>query len=174
MKLVEIKDVRVGQVWQFGENMCRCFVVERTMKTKTCGATYQAFDCPTMPEECKGELYIKDYDMPKIPHGRLIGKLGITHRIEDGKLVEIPRTAEFQIDDVCYTLSFYNTASPHFDIGVDFEDIIFVIDNMDTYENGTLLLFDARGNEYRPDDVEKIGILGVTHEFVNDREAANE
>nr|DAE58343.1 MAG TPA: hypothetical protein [Caudoviricetes sp.] len=79
MKLVEIKDVRIGQVWQFGENMCRCFVVERTMKTKTCGATYQAFDCPTMPEECKGELYIKDYDMPKIPHGRLIGKLGITH-----------------------------------------------------------------------------------------------
>lgn len=165
MKLVEIKDVRVGQVWQFDENMCRCFVVERTMKTE------QPIKLSIVLQCQKNAKVIKDYDMPKIPHGRLIGKLGITHRIEDGKLVEIPRTAEFQIDDVCYTLSFYNTASPHFDIGVDFEDIIFVIDNMDTYENGTLLLFDARGNEYRPDDVEKIGILGVTHEFVNDREA---
>lgn len=154
MKLVEIKDVRVGQVWQFDENMCRCFVVERTMKTEQLIKLSIVLQCQ------KNAKVIKDYDMPKIPHGRLIG---ITHRIEDGKLVEIPRTAEFQIDDVCYTLSFYNTASPHFDIGVDFEDIIFVIDNMDTYENGTLLLFDARGNEYRP--------LGVTHEFVNDREA---
>lgn len=157
MKLVEIKDVRVGQVWQFDENMCRCFVVERTMKTKTCGATYQAFDCPTMPEECKGELYIKDYDMPKIPHGRLIGKLGITRRIEDGKLVEIPRTAEFQIDDVCCEANSKNT--------------IFVIDAIDAYGREALFLFDEKRNRHFPQGVEKVGIFGVTHEFVNDREA---
>ena len=123
------------------------------------------------PNDAYEEQSTRERNVATFDDCEIIGKIGITHRIEDGKLVEIPRTAEFQIDDVCYTLSFYNTASPHFDIGVDFEDIIFVIDNMDTYENGTLLLFDARGNEYRPDDVEKIGILGVTHEFVNDREA---
>lgn len=159
MKLVEIKDVRIGQVWQFGENMCRCFVVERTMKTKTCGATYQAFDCPTMPEECKGELYIKDYDMPKIPHGRLIGKLGITHRTEDGKLVEIPHATEFEVDDIVRhengkTGVIVKINNVGFAIGYEYSINCGSEGFNDTFEYLT-----------------KIGILGVTHEFVNDREA---
>lgn len=179
MKLVEIKDVRPGQIrkvtafnqWKDEEE----FEVLAVIEASGLGE-YAEFDTYAEFYDIKTKQLMEDdsEELRFYENGELIGKLGITHRTEDGKLVEIPRTAEFQIDDVCYTLSFYNTASPHFDIGVDFEDIIFVIDNMDTYENGTLLLFDARGNEYRPDDVEKIGILGVTHEFVNDREAANE
>lgn len=166
MKLVEIKDVRPGQVWQFGENMCRCFVVERTMKTKTCGTTYQAFDCPTMPEECKGELYIKDYDMPKIPHGKLIGKTGITHRTEDGKLVEIPRTAEFQIDDVVK----FKWCDPR--LYVINREIDFGI--KESHPNNAC--FEATNDLYGSCqlvdfELKRVGILGVTHEFVNDREA---
>lgn len=168
MNLVEIKDIRVGQIYNYHNIL---YLIKDKLKDDefitTSYYSKHSLENTVYYEEfathCKDSILFKSCT--------LIGKLGITHRIEDGKPVEIPRTAEFQIDDVCYTLSFYNTASPHFDIGVDFEDIIFVIDNMDTYENGTLLLFDARGNEYRPDDVEKIGILGVTHEFVNDREA---
>lgn len=79
MKLVEIKDVRVGQIYQFGENLCRCFVVKKVYKTSVYGVVYQAFDCPTMPEESKGKLYMKNYRMPSIPHGELIGFLSITH-----------------------------------------------------------------------------------------------
>lgn len=158
MKLVEIKDVRPGQVWQFGENMCRCFVVERTMKTKTCGTTYQAFDCPTMPEECKGELYIRDYDMPKIPHGKLIGKLDITHRVDDGRLVEIPRSDGFKVDDVVRHESgktgvIVKTNNAGFAVGYEYSINCGSEGFNDTFEYLT-----------------KIGILGVTHEFVNDRE----
>ncbi len=173
MKLVEIKDVRVGQIWDNGNNFLIITGFSEYEPEMVHSVTYVPEDKPITLKSGKkvAGLMYSSTSKNSLEGSKLIGKLGITHRIEDGKLVEIPRTAEFQIDDVCYTLSFYNTASPHFDIGVDFEDIIFVIDNMDTYENGTLLLFDARGNEYRPDDVEKIGILGVTHEFVNDREA---
>lgn len=162
MKLVEIKDVRIGQVWQFGENMCRCFVVERTMKTKTCGATYQAFDCPTMPEECKGELYIKDYDMPKIPHGRLIGKLGITHRIEDNRLVEIQpvfKEQKINTDDIVKILE--DDSCPW---------VVVTTYNAKKYKRYISLL-SYHDSHFSENEVEKIGILGVTHEFVNDREA---
>lgn len=161
MKLVKIKDVRPGQVWQFDENMCRCFVVERTMKTKTCGTTYQAFDCPTMPEECKGELYIRDYDMPKIPHGKLIGKIGITHRVEGNRLVEIPplfKDQKINIGDIVKVIK-----------DDTFPWVVDTTYNSKKYKKYISLL-SYHDCDFSEEEVEKIGILGVTHEFANDRE----
>lgn len=139
MNLVEIKDVRVGQVWKADKDVL--YIVSDYNK-------------PFVPSS----ISIESFESAGLQNRyTIIGKLGITHRIEDGKLVEIPRTAEFQIDDVCCEANSKNT--------------IFVIDAIDAYGREALFLFDEKRNRHFPQGVEKVGIFGVTHEFVNDREA---
>lgn len=139
MNLVEIKDVRVGQVWKADKDVL--YIVSDYNK-------------PFVPSS----ISIESFESSGLQNRyTIIGKLGITHRIEDGKLVEIPRTAEFQIDDVCCEANSKNT--------------IFVIDAIDAYGREALFLFDEKRNRHFPQGVEKVGIFGVTHEFVNDREA---
>lgn len=139
MNLVEIKDVRVGQAWKADKDVL--YIVSDYNK-------------PFVPSS----ISIESFESAGLQNRyTIIGKLGITHRIEDGKLVEIPRTAEFQIDDVCCEANSKNT--------------IFVIDAIDAYGREALFLFDEKRNRHFPQGVEKVGIFGVTHEFVNDREA---
>lgn len=139
MNLVEIKDVRVGQVWKADKDVL--YIVSDYNK-------------PFVPSS----ISIESFESAGLQNRyTIIGKLGITHRIEDGKPVEIPRTAEFQIDDVCCEANSKNT--------------IFVIDAIDAYGREALFLFDEKRNRHFPQGVEKVGIFGVTHEFVNDREA---
>lgn len=139
MNLVEIKDVRVGQVWKADKDVL--YIVSDYNK-------------PFVPSS----ISIESFESAGLQNRyTIIGKLGITHRIEDGKLVEIPRTAEFQIDDVCCEANSKNT--------------IFVIDAIDAYGREALFLFDEKRNRHFPQGVEKVGIFGVIHEFVNDREA---
>ena len=139
MNLVEIKDVRVGQVWKADKDVL--YIV----------SDYNKRFVPR-------SISIESFESAGLQNRyTIIGKLGITHRIEDGKLVEIPRTAEFQIDDVCCEANSKNT--------------IFVIDAIDAYGREALFLFDEKRNRHFPQGVEKVGIFGVTHEFVNDREA---
>lgn len=85
--------------------------------------------------------------------------LGITHRIEDGKLVEIPHTTEFEVDDIVRhengkTGVIVKINNVGFAIGYEYSINCGSEGFNDTFEYLT-----------------KIGILGVTHEFVNDREA---
>lgn len=139
MNLVEIKDVRVGQAWKADKDVL--YIVSDYNK-------------PFVPSS----ISIESFESAGLQNRyTIIGKLGITHRIEDGKLVEIPRTAEFQIDDVCCEANSKNT--------------IFVIDAIDAYGREALFLFDEKRNRHFPQGVEKVGIFGVTREFVNDREA---
>lgn len=89
MKLVEIKDVRVGQI---RKNFNDIILIDA--KIPDGFSHYQAFTefGGLMNKDIK--LNHKFLDMP------IIGKLGITHRIDDGRLVKIPRAEGFQVDDV--------------------------------------------------------------------------
>lgn len=143
------KDIRVGQIYNYHNIL---YLIKDKLKDDefitTSYYSKHSLENTVYYEEfathCKDSILFKSCT--------LIGK-----RIEDGKLVEIPRTAEFQIDDVCCEANSKNT--------------IFVIDAIDAYGREALFLFDEKRNRHFPQGVEKVGIFGVTHEFVNDREA---
>lgn len=154
MNLVEIKDIRVGQIYNYRNIL---YLIKDKLKDDEF-ITTSYYSKHSLENTVYYEEFATHYkDSILFKSCTLIGKLGITHRIEDGKLVEIPRTAEFQIDDVCCEANSKNT--------------IFVIDAIDAYGREALFLFDEKRNRHFPQGVEKVGIFGVTHEFVNDREA---
>ena len=150
MKLVEIKDIRPGQIWKDKDKYK--VILENHYDDGTYIRTYD-FSCKEL-KECDPDEYILD-DI-------LVGKLGITHRIEDGKLVEIPRTEEFQIDDVV------RHESGKAGVIVKINNVGFAVGYEYSINCGDEGFNDTF--EY----ITKIGILGVTHEFVNDREVLNE
>lgn len=89
----------------------------------------------------------------------IIGFFGITHKLEDGKLIEIERK-EFEIDDV---VEFHNMKGNY---------AVLVRETMG--ENGCYYFNNVVSiTQYRKDNVNeyirKIGILGVTHEFINNK-----
>ena len=136
MKLVEIKDVRVGQVWKADKDVL--YIVSDYNK-------------PFVPSS----ISIESFESAGLQNRyTIIGKLGITHRIENGKLTEIPRTSDYQIDDI---------------IKVDWKD------KADTeldvvravFTNGVVAYFNL--DFLYKEQIKKVGILGVTHELVNDR-----
>lgn len=106
----------------------------------------------------------------------IIGKLGITHRIEGNRLVEIPRE-DLIVDDVVEYLDFD---------GFPIKGVICTVITAMTAEETQYEFITEDGKsddssifnreEIREDSgiytytPKKIGILGVTHEFVNDRE----
>lgn len=150
MKLVEIKDIRPGQIWKDDEGYLILIGLNLN------GTWYNSKGVPSM-----GGMELYD-----TVHHKLIGKLGITHRIEGNRLVEIPREAEIQIDDVFRTMIYTKSPlAPNFDIGCDFTYAISVVNFVE--DN---IVFDYLNEEYLSENLERIGILGVTHEFVNDRE----
>lgn len=83
MKLVEIKDIRPGQVW----------INDQT------GLIHTVDNLGNLSNANKTETTKIRDEYLKSAKCRLIGKLGITHRIENNRLIEIPRTAEFQIKE---------------------------------------------------------------------------
>ena len=94
MKLVEIKDVRIGQVWKEDDN--DIFIItgfsEYEPEMIHC-ISYIPEDKPITLKNGKkitGLVY-SSTSKNLLEKSTLIGKLGITHRIEDGKLVEITR-----------------------------------------------------------------------------------
>lgn len=161
MKLVEIKDVRIGQVWKEDDN--DIFIItgfsEYEPEMIHC-VNYVPEDKPIILKSGKkvtGLLY-SSTSKNMLEESTLIGKLGITHRIEDGRLVEIPRATEFQVDDVVRHESgktgvIVKTNNAGFAVGYEYSINCGSEGVNDTFEYLT-----------------KIGILGVTHEFVNDRE----
>lgn len=141
MKLVEIKDTRVGQVLKSDKDIL--YIVSDYNK-------------PFVPSS----ISIESFESAGLKNTyTIIGKLGITHRIEDGKLVEIPHTTEFEVDDIVRhengkTGVIVKINNVGFAIGYEYSINCGSEGFNDTFEYLT-----------------KIGILGVTHEFVNDREA---
>lgn len=162
MKLVEIKDVRVGQIrkviafnqWKDEKE----FEVLAVIEASGLGE-YAEFDTYAEFYDIKTKQLMEDdsEELRFYENGELIGKIGITHRIEERKLVEIPRTAEFQTDDVIEV---------HWEYGIEI-DVIRV-----NFMDGVFAYLDP--DFIHKDQIKKVGILGVTHEFVNDREQSND
>ena len=163
MKLVEIKDVRVGQIrkvtaynqWKDEEE----FEVLAVIEAAGIGE-YAEFDNYAELYDIQTKQLIEDdsEELRFYEDGELIGKLGITHRIEDSRLVEIPRSDGFKVDDVVRHESgktgvIVKTNNAGFAVGYEYSINCGSEGFNDTFEYLT-----------------KIGILGVTHEFVNDRE----
>lgn len=151
MKLVKIIDIRPGQVWEEHRNL---FLV----LNRGNNITARMYERGELVAE--GIKYTDEFkDM------RLIGKIGITHRIDDDRLVEIPRAAGFQVDDVVkfkWDPRLY-VINREIDFGIKEthpDNSCFEATN-DLYGSRQLVDFELK----------RVGILGVTHEFVNDREA---
>lgn len=145
MKLVEIKDVRPGQVW----------INDQT------GLIHTVDDLGELSTADKAKTVKIRNEYLKSAKCRLIGKIGITHRIEGNRLVEI--------------LPFFKNQK------INADDIVKVIKDgtfpwvVDTTYNARkytkyISLLSFHDNDFSEDEVEKIGILGVTHELVNNRE----
>jgi len=141
MKLVKIKDIRVGQIYKILENIGEPFVVFE--KDKVIIIDYN---------------FTYSYDVLKNKNKfKLIGFLGITHELKDNELIEIKRE-KFEVDDIIH----YNG---------DIYNLIAVENGNNTFGFCSYELF---GGDYIKtkdtcDCFNKIGILGVTHEFINNK-----
>lgn len=145
MKLVEIKDVRPGQVW---------------INNKT-GLIHTVDDLGNLSNAAKAETAKIRDEYLKAAKCRLIGKIGITHRIEDNRLVEIPpvfKEQKINTDDIVKILE--DDSCPW---------VVVTTYNAKKYKRYISLL-SYHDSHFSENEVEKIGVLGVTHEFVNDRE----
>lgn len=151
MKLVEIKDVRVGQVLERD----RCiFVVMRRSGIDSVFLRLYCHNRKPEPNNAYEAQAMHEVRVDALNDCKIIGKIGITHRIEGNRLVEIPRK-ELEIDDIFCR-----------------------------YRDNPQIIIEVNGDNgltgYSPKEKRlishvanicyKIGILGVTHEFVNDRE----
>lgn len=149
MKLVEIKDIRIGQIWKIDKNLR--FVVGCHQQDG-----YWWFGNSFIDD---GDRY-KAISCYKTELKELVGFIGITHEIKDNKLVEIPnvfKNAKIHSDDIVIIRGN--------------EDTPFLVDsiyNPKKYDAYISLLSYHEG-EFSEEEVEKIGTLGVTHEFVNER-----
>lgn len=151
MKLVEIKDIRPGQIWEAHRN--QFLILSRG--NNIIARMYERGN-PVAEGIKSADEFI---DM------RLRGKFGITHRFEGEKLVEIPRTYDIQTDDVVK----FNWSDPRLYVinrEIDFgikeshpDNACFEATN-DLYGSRQLVDFELK----------HVGILGVTHEFINDME----
>lgn len=149
MKLVEIKDIRPGQVW----------INDQT------GLIHTVDNLGNLSNANKAETTKIRDEYLKSAKCRLIGKIGITHRIEGNRLVEIPRAAGFQVDDVVK----FNWNDPR--LYVINREIDFGIKKTHPDNSCFEATNDLYGSRQLVDfELKRVGILGVTHEFVNDRE----
>lgn len=162
MKLVEIKDVRPGQVLE--RDHC-LFVIEERTGAHNFAVSLYCHNHKPAPDDAYEEQSTRERNIATFDDCEIIGKIGITHRIEGNRLVEIPRSAGFQTDDVVkfkWDPRLY-VINREIDFGIKKthpDNSCFEATN-DLYGSRQLVDFELK----------RIGILGVTHEFVNDREA---
>jgi len=161
MKLVEIKDVRLGQVLERD----RCiFVIEERTGAHNFAVSLYCHNHKPAPNDAYEEQSTRERNVATFDDCEIIGKIGITHRIDGDRLIEIPRTAGFQTDDVVkfkWDPRLY-VINREIDFGIKKthpDNSCFEATN-DLYGSRQLVDFELK----------RIGILGVTHEFVNDRE----
>lgn len=161
MKLVEINDVRVGQVLERD----RCiFVIEERTGAHNFAVSLYCHNHKPAPNDAYEEQSTRERNVATFDDYEIIGKIGITHRIDGDRLIEIPRTAGFQTDDVVkfkWDPRLY-VINREIDFGIKEthpDNSCFEATN-DLYGSRQLVDFELK----------RVGILGVTHEFVNDKE----
>jgi hypothetical protein len=144
MKLVEIKDVRENQVWISDNDERKYLVIDNKDNND-----YLFFD--------KFFNYsVTEHNLYDIDKYKLIGFVGITHKFDDGKLLEIPRN-ELEKDDIIQIND---------ELGVLFEKKTNKKKEVriSIITNHSFLTFpeNCKGG------FKKLGTLGVTHEFINE------
>ena len=165
MKLVEINDVRAGQVLE--RNRC-IFVIEERTGVHNFAVGLYCHNHKPAPNNAYEALSIRERNVATFEDCKIIGKIGITHRIEGNRLVEIPRFSGFQVDDIVkfkWDPRLY-VINREIDFGIKKthpDNSCFEATN-DLYGSRQLVDF----------ELNRIGILGVTHEFVNDREVSDD
>lgn len=182
MKLQKIKDVRVGQIWTFNEGKTYDVVIDvRNIDRHLQDCLYEVnfiiycddkYLSGKTKEQDKDRLYFFDAEFCrqgeninkellekfKEPDKYLVGFLGITHKIEDGRLVEIERK-KFEEDDIVersdrkYIITYASR-----DSNEDYNT--YNINEIDNLENETYAL---------STDLKKLGTLGINYEFINNK-----
>ena len=177
MRLEKIKDVRVGQIWSFNNGETYDIVIDvRTTDGNYNGDKYNPYEiryrifadrdyasgrkdteyekniCEIDIEYCRREEEASDniIQMFKQPDKYLIGFLGITHKIQNDKLVEIPRKQKFEVDDILYCKFPY-------------------LSNNCIKEKRILICYNGVQDLKDYSSIKKIGVLGVNCDFVNDK-----
>lgn len=166
MKLVEIKDVRVGQIWEIHNMLGVIELINFTYLSLTSIARITLF--PGGEPETESIFNITEKH-------KLIGFLGITHEIIDNKLVEIHQE-DLIVNDVVEYLDFdgfkVTAVISAVITGYTAENTQYsFITEVGQSDDTTLFEREEIGDDtgiftYTP---KKIGTLGVTHEFVNER-----
>jgi len=154
MKLIEIKDIRVGQIYkmEFG------FVIIKSLEETDDGILGFLVNWNNVNNSSSTTEFLGFY-INKNKDYKLIGFLNITHKIEDNKLVEIPRE-EFEVDDI-----------------IKYENKLFIITRINQEDRNYIHIMSENleketlnlGYSSNYKKVEKIGIYGVTHTFENDK-----
>lgn len=165
MKLVEINDVRAGQVLE--RNRC-IFVIEERTGVHNFAVGLYCHNHKPAPNNAYEALSIRERNVATFEDCKIIGKIGITHRIEGNRLVEIPRFSGFQVDDIVkfkWDPRLY-VINREIDFGIKktYPDNSCFEATNDLYGSRQLVDFELK----------RVGILGVTHEFVNDREVSDD
>lgn len=161
MKLVEINDVRIGQVLERD----RCFfVIEERTGVHNFATTLYCHNHKPAPNDAYEALATRERNIAAFADCKIIGKIGITHRIEGNRLVDIPRSAGFQVDDIVkfkWDPRLY-VINREIDFGIKKSHPNNSCFEATNYLYGSRQLVDF--------ELKRVGILGVTHEFINDRE----
>lgn len=161
MKLAEIKDVRVGQVLE--RNRC-IFVIEERTGVHNFAVSLYCYNHKPAPNDAYEALSMRERNIATFDDCEIIGKIGITHCIEGNRLIELPRSSGFQVDDV---------------VKFNWDPRLYVINReidfgiKETHPDNSCFeaINDQYGSRQLVDfELKRVGILGVTHEFVNDRE----
>ncbi len=154
MKLVEIKNIKPKQIYKHKNG--NIYIVSYQTHYR-----YEIADCykNNMLDSEENEFYSREFaeDM------ELIGFVNITHKIEDNKLVEIPRE-EFEVDDIfvyteCDGLQSYYSLHQITKDG----EFLLISDNDDKVLSGVC------ADNLLDNGLLKCGILGVNYEWVNDK-----
>ena len=156
MKLQKIKDVRVGQIW-FHKNFYYLITeVEYNDSIKKHNAIFKVFefnfpDIKFSYHDYVSELFLKN-------NTNLVGFLNITHKVEDNKLIEIPRE-KFEIDDI---VKYEGNKMPYIIMEKNTIDEFWLHSNE---EDVSGIYKDSMEEE----GFKKVGILGVNYEIINDK-----
>lgn len=143
----------------------RCiFVIEERTGAHNFAVSLYCHNHKPAPNDAYEGQSTRERNVATFDDCEIIGKIGITHRIDGDRLIEIPRTAGFQTDDVVkfkWDPRLY-VINREIDFGIKEthpDNSCFEATN-DLYGSRQLVDFELK----------RVGILGVTHEFVNDKE----
>jgi hypothetical protein len=181
MKLIAIEDIIVGQIWENKNDNSLSFVEGLKDELAFTLLYIQIFDKSDNKLKLNTNIDVFNFRKDNI----LIGMDNITHKLENNKLVEIPinpkvkiKDFKLDIDDVvqlsynCKVYGWNKKENTHIAV---VEDIIKYSDTAEIkirMSDGTLHdMSSFIAHNFQDTDVliKKIGIYGVTHEFVNDK-----